>query len=45
MIKRIGGVEGIRFLMRVDAQNVILALRDITGKAGYRPDEPPGKDG
>jgi hypothetical protein len=44
MIKRIGGVEDIRFLKRTDAQKVILALRDITGKAGYNPDEPPGKD-
>jgi hypothetical protein len=38
MIKRIGGVEDIRFLKRVDAQKVILALRDITKKAGYNPD-------
>jgi hypothetical protein len=38
MIKRIGGVEDIRFLKRVDAQKVILALRDITQKAGYNPD-------
>ena len=44
IIKRIGGVEDLRFLMRVDAQKVILALRDITGRAGYNPDEPPGKE-
>jgi hypothetical protein len=37
MIRRIGGVEDIRFLKRVDAQKVILALRDITEKAGYDP--------
>jgi hypothetical protein len=41
MIKRIGGVEDIRFLRKKDAQKVILALRDITGKAGYNPDKPP----
>jgi hypothetical protein len=40
MIKRIGGVEDIRFLRKRDAQKVILALRDITGKAGYNPDKP-----
>ena len=44
MVKRIGGVEDIRFLTRGKGQKVILALRDITGKAGYNPDEPPGKD-
>ena len=38
MIKRIGGVDDIRFIKRVDAQKVILALRDITKKAGYDPD-------
>jgi phage gp16-like protein len=38
MIKRIGGVDDIRFMGRVDAQKVILAFRDITGKAGYHPD-------
>jgi hypothetical protein len=41
MIKRIGGVDDIRFLEKKDAQKVILALRDITGKAGYNPDGPP----
>jgi phage gp16-like protein len=40
MIYRIGGVNDIRFLKRTDAQKVILALRDITEKAGYDPDEP-----
>jgi phage gp16-like protein len=44
MIKRIGGVEDIRFLKRTDAQKVILSLRDITRKAGYKADEPPGRD-
>jgi hypothetical protein len=38
MIFRIGGVEDIRFLKRVNAQKVILALRDITEKAGFNPD-------
>jgi phage gp16-like protein len=40
MIYRIGGVSDIRFLKRTDAQKVILALRDITEKAGFNPDEP-----
>jgi hypothetical protein len=40
MIYRIGGVNDIRFLKRTDAQKVILALRDISEKAGYNPDEP-----
>ena len=38
MIKRIGGVEDISFLKREDATKVIIALRDITKKAGYNPD-------
>ena len=41
MIRRIGGVDEIRFLKREDAQKVILALRDIADKAGYSPDAPP----
>jgi phage gp16-like protein len=44
MIKRIGGVDDLRFLKRTDAHKVILALRDITNKAGFNPDEPPGRD-
>ena len=40
MIYRIGGVNDIRFLKKTDAQKVILALWDITGKAGFNPDEP-----
>ncbi|GHU05040.1 hypothetical protein FACS1894147_10780 [Spirochaetia bacterium] len=43
MIKRIGGVEDIRFLKKEHATAVILALRDITGKAGYNPNKPPKK--
>ena len=39
MIKRIGHVDDIRFLKKTDATNVILALRDITKKAGFDPDE------
>jgi hypothetical protein len=38
MVKRIGRVDDIRFLSKADATGVILALRDITGKAGYHPD-------
>jgi hypothetical protein len=38
MIKRIGKVDDIRFLQKADAQKVILALRDITKKAGFHPD-------
>lgn len=38
MVKRIGGVDDVRFLRRENAQKVILALRDITEKAGYHPD-------
>jgi len=38
MIKRVGGASDIRFLKKKDAQKVILALRDITKKAGYDPD-------
>jgi hypothetical protein len=40
MVYRIGGVDGIRFLKKEDAQKVILALRDIAGKAGFDPDGP-----
>ena len=43
MIKRIGGVDDIRFLQRTDATNVIIALRDVTKKAGYNPDSQYGK--
>jgi hypothetical protein len=41
MIYRIGGVSDIRFLKKTAAQKVILALRDITKKAGFNPDAPP----
>jgi hypothetical protein len=40
MVYRIGGVDDIRFLKKEDAQKVILALRDIAGKAGFDPDGP-----
>lgn len=40
IIKRIGGVDDIHFLPQKHATKVILALRDITEKAGYNPDEP-----
>lgn len=42
IIKRIGHVEDIRFLTPKGASAVILTLRDITEKAGYRPDGPVG---
>jgi hypothetical protein len=41
-IRRITRVDGIRFLDVKSAQKVILALRDITAKAGYDPDGVPG---
>ena len=41
MIRRIAGVDDIRFLSKVNAQKVIIALRDITKKAGFNPDEKP----
>jgi phage gp16-like protein len=44
MIKRIGGVDNIQWLTKENAGKVILALRDITRKAGYNPDRPPGKE-
>jgi hypothetical protein len=40
MIKRIGGVDDIRFLTKRRASSVILALRNIAWKAGYNPDGP-----
>jgi hypothetical protein len=40
MTCRIGGVSHISFLKKTDAQKVILALRDITEKAGHDPDVP-----
>jgi hypothetical protein len=40
MIYGICGVSHISFLKKTDAQKVILALRDITEKAGYDPDAP-----
>jgi hypothetical protein len=39
LIKRVGGVDDIRFLERKNAQNVIPAPRDIAEKAGRNPDK------
>jgi len=44
-IKRIAGVEDIRFLSRKNAQSIILALRNIAEKAGYNPDKPGSPNG
>jgi hypothetical protein len=38
MIKRIGGVDDIRFLLKANATKVILALREIAYSRGYDPD-------
>ncbi len=38
MIKRIGGVDDMRWLRKRDATKVILALRDMAEKAGFNPD-------
>lgn len=40
IIKRIGGVDDIRFLTKKKASAVILALRSIAWKAGFNPDGP-----
>jgi hypothetical protein len=40
MVKRIGHVEDLRFLVKKDASSLILALRDICWKAGIDPDGP-----
>lgn len=40
LILRIAGVDDIRFIPKGKASSVILALRDITKKAGYDPDGP-----
>ena len=37
-VKRVGGVDALRFLDVELAQKVILALRDMTAKAGFDPD-------
>jgi hypothetical protein len=42
LIKRIVKVDDIRFMKKEDAAKVILALRDIAGKAGFDPDSPEG---
>ena len=38
MIRRIGGVDDLRFLSRAKAIAVILALRKMAEKAGFNPD-------
>jgi phage gp16-like protein len=45
MIKRIAGVDNIRFLTITGAQKVILALRDMMIKAGFAPDTSELQDG
>ena len=40
MIKRVAGVDDIRFLTKQKASAVILALREIAQKAGFDPDRP-----
>lgn len=42
MVKRIGGVEDIRFLTKKKASALILSLRAIAWKAGFDPDGPVG---
>jgi hypothetical protein len=42
IIKRIAKVDDIRFMRKEDATKVIIALRDITEKAGFNPDKPEG---
>lgn len=38
LIKRIAGVDDIRFLSKANASKVILALREIAKAAGFNPD-------
>lgn len=38
MLKRIAGIDDLRFTPKNQATKLILALRDITTKAGYNPD-------
>lgn len=44
MLKRIGGVDDMRFLTKKAASSMILALRAIAWKAGYNPDRSPGRE-
>ncbi|OHD25604.1 MAG: hypothetical protein A2Y38_00295 [Spirochaetes bacterium GWB1_59_5] len=44
MLKRIGGVDDLRFLTKKAASALILALRTIAWKAGYNPDQAPGRE-
>jgi hypothetical protein len=43
MLKRIGGVDDMRFLTKKAASALILALRSIAWKAGYDPDRATGR--
>ena len=38
MLKRIAGIDDLRFTPKNQATKLILALRDIAAKAGYNPD-------
>lgn len=40
LVRRVGGVEDLRFLDKWSATKIIQALRDIAVKAGYDPDGP-----
>lgn len=42
LVKRVAGVDDLRFLTKKQASAVILALRDIARKAGFDPDKPGG---
>lgn len=43
-IHRITGVDDLRFIPKGKVQAVILAIKDITQKAGFNPDCPPAKE-
>ena len=42
-IHRITGVDDLRFIPKEKVQAVILAIKDITQKAWFNPERPPGK--
>jgi len=44
-VKRIAGVEALRFLTVLSARDVILALREMMPKAGFDPDTSEAPDG
>jgi phage gp16-like protein len=44
-VRRIAGVDALRFLDVILARKVILALRDMMGKAGFDPDTSEPQDG